>query len=308
MTAAATKPEAQTEPFDVPDGVHDDLTSEQYDAIPAMRRTVAKHGLVSMRRLKAAIDGKIQCSSDALRFGAAFHALLLEPDIFKSRYRVTHGCPAKKKGGDECGNPAKRLSASDGMHYCGVHLKKTADDPYAVTHDEHVAMRTMRDAVYEHDAVQALRRKGGFEATVVGELCGVRCKAKLDKVLGLDKKYPVIADIKKTTDVSEDALERTIDRYRLDLQAAWYCDLLESITGKQPQFVFIFCLDCDDYDVAARPLDAESLQVGRDAYRSVLHQYKQSLESGKWPGVNESLEPIGLPAWRLKQHQRFHLN
>src|SRR5690606_23675225 len=140
-------------------------------------------GLHSMRRLRAAMDGKLPDSdSDAKRLGRAIHCRLLEPHLYPTSFPQVEKCSAKMKPakkGDEpkpCRNYGTVIK-TDGEWLCGVHAQGDEYRPVDfVTPEEAERVEEIRVNAFSHREIQHIRRFGGSEVSIVFDLCGVRCK------------------------------------------------------------------------------------------------------------------------------------
>lgn len=272
----------------LPPGIYTGQPFAEYRQIKAMNASTLLWGLQSMAHLKAAIDGKMDKDSAALTMGRAFHVRTLEPDLYASRVAIKGTCAAILKSGKREG-----LACGAGGQYrvgdqwfCGTHGNGGDDltglEP--ITQAEADDIEAMRASVVAHPIINQIRRRGGFETTVVGEVAGVRCKCRFDKLITGNR--PVVIDLKKTRlgHASKDKVQRTIGEYNYHIRAAMYLDVLASAGGPvQPPFLLVFVEDTFPFAVSVCRITEEWLRIGRIEYRRLLREYSAAMKSDTWP-------------------------
>jgi len=266
--------------------------------------------------------------SKALYFGTAFHALMLEHEVFASLFVLALELPenalvtqddlkaaCKESGLPVSGTKAeqiKRLKDAGCKYVFADELKAE----FALKHsgktilsqDEWDRLHHMRAAVRAHPAASKLMGlKGHSEVSfywrdeVTGELC--RCRA--------DKWVPdmgLVVDLKTTEDASLDEFNRSIAKYRYHVQDAYYSDGIPAAGGGAVnQFAFVAVqkdarvVEGVAYGVAVYVLDKDSRQLGRDQYRKNLNDYAKAKKSGVWPCYGDTVQMIGLPGWYMNR-------
>jgi hypothetical protein len=286
---------------------------EEYRKVEAMNATTLLWGLHSMSHLKAAIDGKLDNESPALTFGRAFHVRVLEPELYASRVAVSGSCAAILKSGankgNACGAAGKYRVGSE--WYCGTH-GNGGDDLSGldvISQGEHEAIEAMRASVIAHPIINQIRRRGGFETTAIGEVAGVKCKARFDKLIVGNR--PVILDLKKTTQghAAKDQVQRTIEKYHYHIRAALYLDVLAAAGGPtNPPFILVFVEDSFPYAVSVCRINEQWLRIGHIEYRRLLREYSACLKSGHWPGYLDEQGNVDVwesypPPWLEKRYE-----
>lgn len=281
----------------MPAGIHPGLPFDQYAKIDAMNHSTLAWGHKSMRHLRAAMDGKLEREdTDALAFGRALHVRLLEPELYESRH------PISPDFGD-MRSPKNRKSRDDWEKA----LPKGCEP---ISESDAKAIEQCVLAVKEHPAEFLRSAKGQFETTVIGELCGVRFKARIDKLIVAPL---TIVDVKKVNgstspstrsggDVAE--FERRIQTYGYGMQAASQSDLVsQHFGGQTPRYFWIVIEDDFPHCAGVYRASAQLLAAGRNEYTNLLMQMKSCEASGKWPGFTSDVVEIDGPAWWLKQNE-----
>lgn len=295
-------------------GIYPDVPFEQYAAWDAMNASTLVEGLQSMRRLRAKLDGKLpDADSDAKRFGRAVHCRLLEPDRYPTAFPQVAKCvattkPAKK--GDEP-KPCKNYGSvirTDGEWLCGVHAQGDEYRPKDfITPEESERVEEIRKNAFDHREIRQIRRFFGSEVSIVFDLCGVRCKARLDKLIEAGGGF--IIDVKTTSKpLTESGWSKQIADLNYHFKAAFYLEAVKALKGVEPEFWWVVVEVSPPFDVAAIRMSDFDRSAGRWDVMQVLTQYRQCLESGLWPGAfPELVQHVGLPPWKAKEYSCVEL-
>jgi hypothetical protein len=281
------------------------IPESEYRAIPAMNCSILDWCIASPAHLKAAIDGLlVREDTAALEFGRAFHVRVLEPSLYAERVCVKGSCASIVKSGprkgEPCGSTGKGMI--DGMWFCGTHGGDDSLLPAGVeyiTFDDAARIERAVDAIKSRKIDNLRRSHGQFEVCVIGDLYGVRCKAKLDKYI---KSPHAIIDLKKVAapksprevKIGRDKFARTIESYGYGMRAAFYCDLVKAVTGDMPRWYWLVVEDGEPFTPAVYRAGDEVLNAGRAEYINLLDQYKTAMASGMWPGPAD--DPFELEA------------
>lgn len=189
--------------------------------------------------------------------------------------------------------------------YCKTHQPEGSIEPADyISETQQEDMFASAEALKRHRAVKILRNSGGHEVSIVAEMDGVLCKARLDKLILNGR--PTIVDLKKCSKggADRDEFSRSIAKYKYHGQASFYCDIAKAQTGKD--FGFIWCAIEEKYPhaIGVWYADDESLEIGRAQYRMLLSNVRNCIKMGDWPDYTPiRLQEIGLPAWYAKQNE-----
>ena len=157
--------------------------------------------------------------------GTAVHSAVLEPDLFSSEYARLPKFDLRTKAGKEAAEAVNREIA--------------ASDKIALDEATYSQVIAMRDSVLAHPVARTLfTSEGVSEASILGEINGVKVKCRPDRivddsVLGRH----IIADLKTTADI--DKFNWSVRDYRYHVQDSFYSDIYEQLTGHAPQFLFV---------------------------------------------------------------------
>lgn len=216
--------------------------------------------------------------------GSALHMAVLEPELFELTYKLT-ACPDRR-----C-KEYKDIAAIHGAEY-------------TLTNDESWHIAGIRDSV-RSEFRDLLAQPGHNELSgfSIDPETGITCKHRFDKLYD----NGIGIDLKTCLDARPDAFSRAIYNYNYHVQAAFYMDQYEWITGKPlKDFIFIAVESQAPYACKMYRLDHESLQVGRDTYRRALDQYAECKQSGIWPAYhNDGVEEISIPKWAFNYNLEF---
>lgn len=305
-------------------GFHYGVPFEEYARLPYLNASTLVWGNSSAQHLKSALDGKLGHgdSTDRL-FGRALHARLLEPSVYTREYVIAPGCQAKLQGGRSkgmaCGKTAKYIVKGEWL--CGIHMPKELTqiiDPISnVLTIEQAQRIEMAAKAVERDPIVKLLRlpNGGYEATVLFEWDGVKCKARLDKwITRSNVSPPVIIDLKKTQvgRASDEAVERACFEYLYDAKAAFYMRAVETVELDKPIFIWVYIEDGEPFGLNIIQADDETLMAGRRRIDMCWSAYRRGMHSGVWPGyMLDAHAPKmgGLSSWAkekiLGRNRRF---
>ncbi len=312
------KPEPEWSPPEWPDecpavGMYPDVRYEDYRAWPALNSSALKEAYhVSAYRMKAAMDGLLGGDSPARKFGRAIHCRLLEPEAFKTRFLLAGKCEAIIKSGaregEKCNKNAGYYDGEKGKWYCGSHEKQIDG---AVEPEDYVSLQEAANieriviAVKSHQVVKLLRLHGGCEVSFIYERDGIACKGRADKLILDAPNWPnTVIDIKKCQSgkADEHSLQTSIRLYGWDMQAFWYVDGIERLTGKRPEFNWIFVEDSEPFDVRVVSLEREMYEVGRCKVNGAFEIYKEALRTNQWPGYGNNFTRLRPAEWEIKRY------
>ena len=204
--------------------------------------------------------------SESVDLGTHVHCALLEPDLFEKDYVKMPEFGTSKAGKES----AEAFTRNVG--------EKIILD--AATTDTVIAMR---DSVLAHPvANMLLTSKGISEASIFGEINGMRVKARPDRIVDPEVfGQHILADVKKTADI--DKFHWSARDFRYHVQDAYYSDIYKQYSGHTPRFIFIVVGEkrsIGRYPVRVFELDIETKHKGRDAYLQDLETVREYQEFG----------------------------
>jgi exodeoxyribonuclease VIII len=242
------------------------MTSAEYHAHHAL----GKSSLDMVRNDPHALAWSKLCERDtekmqALDFGDAMHAILLEPDRLKSEFVAMPEADGRTKEG----------KAIKEAFYAENSGKKI------LAADDYKKLVLMFDSVMSHpQARELLEAEGISEGSYFWQdkETGIDLKCRPDREI---ESLRLLVDVKTT-----DSLKKfcySVEDYRYYVQDPFYCDGVAQFKDK-PTMLFLVVqktIDCGRYPVMVKRLPEEAIIEGRKCYRSDLNKYKRFLDAGK---------------------------
>lgn len=152
----------------------------------------------------------------------------------------------------------------------------------------------MAKAVKRHPVVKHILSDGEPERSAfwIDQATGITCRARFDWL-----RSNAIVDVKTTQDASPSAFAKAVERYRYDMQAAWYQDGALEVTGQLLPFVFIAVEKDPPHLLAVYTLDETALQAGRASNAEARATFAECESSGQWPGYGPEIRELSLSRW-----------
>ena len=268
----------------IPLGLVLDMPAEVYHATHAM----SAGGLKRMRQSPAHYYGMQLDPSrpapgeptPAMKNGTLVHCCIFEPHAVAERYVVK---PADLDGRTKEGKAWKEANA-------GREIVDAA---------QMAAAQAQADALRRLPEIGALLSDGFGEASAfwIDEATGELCKCRPDWTSPAGDGV-ILLDGKTCQDASPEGFSRQIWNMDYWLQAAWYSDGYEKATGKRVHgFVFAAVESSWPHAAAAYMLGDDVLEKARAENRRLLDLYAECRRTGIWPGYQQSIQAIALPAW-----------
>lgn len=220
----------------------------------------------------------------AMKIGTAIHCAVLEPVKFNDTYLLmpeikTKTLKAYKDAVKD--NPEMEvINGQDALNVIG-----------------------MQKAIANNEAaMELLSLHGNYEVSGFHEDndTGVKLRHRFDKLTNCG----IGIDLKKTQSVSLEEISKTIFKYGYHMQDALYSDAYKAITGHElNQFYFIFVEEKYPHEVAVVYLDDISKQIGRDEYKTLLHDFVYYKNNPEKVTNNSGVEMVSLPEWAMRSYE-----
>ena len=254
----------------------DDLSTNAYLSNPALSAGLIVAAKRSLKHYEYA-KREIREDSASLLVGRAVHAMILEPETFRTRYVV---------------NPFvdRRTSAFKEWESGIV-------DREILSQEQHVQVESMADSVRNHPLFMGLEKGAAREVSVfwTDEATGLSCKARFDL---LSERLGIVADIKSTTDASERNFPRQCFTLGYHVKAQWYARAYKMLTGDVLKgFIFIAVEKDMPYACAFYRVTEQVLSRGETEIGMILVDIRNAEERGEFPGYGCELIELELPAW-----------
>jgi hypothetical protein len=230
--------------------------------------------------------------TDAMKFGSAFHKLILEGQpAMQACFEVVEGVRSAKRKEDAAERGVTLLTCDQGQDLMNMQAAIQANE----------------------DARRIIDLQGPCEISGFWQdkETGLNCRLRADKLCN----DGIIVDLKTFALKSEYNLEesfkkefsRAIWTRRYDLQAAYYLDGANAIEGtsKFETFAWIVITKEIPHLVGVWVANNETIKMGRQAYRECLSKFRRCFETGAWPLPDIGpIAPIGIPEWAILHQQR----
>lgn len=226
---------------------------------------------------RAWLEGAQPEPSPAMRFGSAFHTLVLEPESFAARYVV-------------------RPDGLDGRTKEGKAWLAQQEGRTVLTADDERHMLGMHAAVYSHPAASRIVCDGAAEVSVrwTDEDTGLRCKSRADYWV---REKRLCADLKTTDDASPAEFAKSVARWRYHCQDAFYRAGFAACGEQIDHFALVCVEKLPPYAVAVYTLDADAVRKGYAAVRMGLGLLSECMRESRWPAYHEGVTELSLPPW-----------
>lgn len=237
----------------------------------------------------------------ALVLGTLIHHVVLEPHVPLPRIALvpeTYTVPADAKPAKGAPGPGEVVPWNNRAKHCrDWRALQEAAGKIVLDAEDMATVRECAESVGQcAEASELLRTSAHRESTLVWETeARTPCKARLDAWGD-----GIVVDIKTTTDASPDGFARHAYDLGYHLQAAWYVDGLEAVTGWKASFYFV-AVEKDSRLVTVHHATHDFLQRGREAYERALAQFESAWESGVWPGYAPGIHDLDVPEWFVRK-------
>jgi PDDEXK-like domain of unknown function (DUF3799) len=259
-------------------GIYDNIPDDEYHASPGISNT----GLVIIANKTPAhyiaYRDEPREATPALTDGKRIHRIVLEPDRFESEYAVMPKFDMRR-------TVDKALAEA---------WARDNEGKTGIAQPDFDTLCRIRDAVHQHPDAIALLTGGKAERSVYAQdpITGVLVRSRPDYDSGW------LADLKSTTDCSEDAFKGSAFKYGYHQQAAFYLDTYEWATGQRPDyFHFIAVEKVPPFAVKVYTASPSFISRGRDAYRRALDIYADCVATDRWPAYPAGVTSLDLPVW-----------
>lgn len=266
------------------------MTEQEYRKHPAIANSDLSHIAKSQHHWER-YKSEGSTSTSAMEFGTLFHSYILEPDKFKSLAISEDEFILSHPEAVESGTPNRRLKVYQEWK------KAIPSNMILLTQEQMSNLQGMKGMVYSHPlANKLLSMEGKTEIPIFWDYMGIKCKAKIDRLVET-KEENIVIDLKKTQDCTR--IDRTIIDYEYYRQLAYYGLGMEVLTGKPTRSVFIFCEEQAPHGVMVVELCPEYIAVGRDRVNAVINQYKSFTPSLPKTVYGGGLEIASPPEWLI---------
>jgi hypothetical protein len=217
--------------------------------------------------------------TDPMTLGTAAHCAVLEPHLYEERFAIW---ARMSENGNQC--PRKG-------QYWDAFVKENMGKEI-LTVEQHELARAIGKAVRNDATAMKYLSFGEPEVT----MCHGDRRGRADWITKLDGK-PFVVGLKTARDCRPMIFGSAAARLGYPLQWAWYFDLYESITGKEPEMVEIVVESAPPHAVVTYIIPEDAILQGRDEYEKLIEVLERCERTGEWPGPAECEQVLSLPSW-----------
>lgn len=269
------------------EGVVLDLPNAEYHAHKSLSATGAKTLLKSPAKYKyEVLDGNKQYKA-SFDLGSAVHAKVLGVE---GEVRVLDFDSFRTNDAKEARDQAR----ADGLVPM---LKKDMAEVDA-----------MAESVLGHmPARKLMEREGNAEVSLFTEQIGVPLRCRFD---WLPDEGNIVADLKTTAgEATATEFAKQAARFGYDIARGHYLDVLERVTGRTAEMLFIVVETEPPHLVNVIQLDRDFAAMGEAKALAARDVYRHCLETGEWPGYPEKVALARAPHFSIVEYQeRFGEN
>jgi ATP-dependent exoDNAse (exonuclease V) beta subunit len=267
------------------------MSAEEYHAHEAIGSTTLKYGVKSMAKLKAKLSGQIpDLESDAFNLGTAVHSAILEKDVSQfvnDDKLVTAALALNPKLKSPRASKSYKVD-KEALEGSGKTVLKA---------DQFAVLEGVYNAFFQHKLAGALIKDGLAEKSFFATIKDQEYKCRPDYLIDKGDSL-VIVDLKTAQDCTADAFSRSIGKYRYDLQAAHYKEVVQHSTKKEVSDFFWVVVETEaPYELSIYRADNDCLSR---AYRRVWRLYNgidKCKATDVWPGIRNIVQDIDLTSW-----------
>lgn len=167
-----------------------------------------------------------------------------------------------------------------------------------ITEDDLVTVTGMAESLARHPLVKAGILDGKVERSLIWKDAetGIWIKSRPDVIPNASG---VVADLKTTTSVTDDALAKALGSYGYHMQASVVGMGLDAVLGlKMEAFALVWVEKAEPFCVRVTQLTEDDLERGRRQVRAALRTMARCIDTGVWPGPGGAdASYLSLPAY-----------
>lgn len=190
-----------------------------------------------------------------------------------------------------------KYTTKEGKEWRDSQGKKTilVNDGYDRQWDSVIGMTESLRALEWFDPKQKDYRKYN-EVSFYWEDDGIKCKARLDRILVTDDEVHVI-DLKTTDSISVDKFQSKAVDLGYDFQAGWYSYAAELVYQKPVRFTFVAIERNEPWSIGIFEVPPDMLQEARRKNILAVQTLKKCIETNHWPAVDPEPRMLEYPRW-----------
>jgi hypothetical protein len=151
-------------------------------------------------------------------------------------------------------------------------------------------------------ADQGVVLDGKSEVTAVWESDGALCRGRFDHLCA---DGVTIVDLKTTESAHPTAIQRSIENFGTDIQAAAYTEALETISVSEPvgeiRFRLVYMETEAPHAVTVVEFDPSMWELGIRRWKRAKAIWKRCLAEKRWPGYADGIVKVAASEWAIKR-------
>jgi len=240
--------------------------------------------------------------SKATEWGSLVDCLFLTPEAFKNRYSIApETYPDSKTGEPKAWNANSNwckewIAEQEGKEVIKHKFFGPACDAVKVLESD-LEVKLLREC--SQTQVMATASYHDEETGIV-----VPLRILIDLLPDVDSKFgKSLADFKTTNCAAMRPWAKHVFDFGYDMQAALYLDVWTANTGEdRVEFRHVVQESFAPYQTERRLLSVESLEIGRNRYKTALQKYCQCLATNAWPGYESQRDFDGWQSVELDKY------
>lgn len=244
------------------------MSFEDYRAIDAINISSLRQIAQSPAHLKASRESTWK-ATDSKILGTQIHAAVLEPDRFTEEFIVQ----------------PEEIKIRRGHNWDALKDKYGVENIISVKNWNKI--QRIQFAVGQSSCDHLVTDPNNqYEVTIVFELAGVLCKARID-CANFHNEY--ILDLKSTENASIKKFPKSVESYGYGYQQAFYAIAYHSYMEEWPKRTLILAAEtAEPYGVMLYEFSQEYILAARQTIIMWLDQYRRCVEKNEWPCYPDS--------------------
>lgn len=244
--------------------------------------------------------------TEAMQFGSAYHLYNLQKDKFEEEYYIFDDSGIYSVLiGEGFKSPRSTKQYKEWMES----EMRLVGDRKSISKDWMSRIKGMNEKLMRHQYVRTLLANGmneqGYMGSLETEAGTVQVKFKPDHI-NENKRF--IVDLKTAKSASKDGFSKAAGEMSYHIQAAFYSDLMEKISGDNRPYTFFFIAQEKTPPYAFNIFESspQFISQGRFEYEMLLQLYKYCTDNNVWPGYQifcqnkYGIVELKLPPWAIK--------
>ncbi|MGH9811511.1 MAG: PD-(D/E)XK nuclease-like domain-containing protein [Candidatus Acidiferrales bacterium] len=266
------------------DQIYDPMPREEYDRIERTNFSTLKHIDRSPAHYEHVLVTPDE-DTDAKKVGRVVHVAAFEPERFRGAIAVWEEGPRRGKAWEDF----QRRNAGREL----------------LTQNEYDRVAAMQKAVRANSLAQQYVAGGRGEVTMlwtyeapgIGGLGGfsIPCKGRID----FDGER-ALADLKTTRSAKPEEFERQAWSMKYHVQAAWYSDAYEQLTGVRKPYVIVAVESEPPHIVQVYRVSEYLLKLGREDCLTWLARLNTCRREARWPAYADGELELVPPPWAVE--------